>query len=252
MKQSPRRGRCLPESPIRKAIVLAAGRGARMADHTNEMPKAMLSVHGRPMLEHVLDALARSGIEQFLLVVGYRREVIEEWFRDWRLPIEFRVQALPDGTGSAARLGREFAGPDPFVLTFGDILCRSQSYTDHARVLAENPDAAAVLGVRNVDDPWQGAAVYADGNRVTRILEKPPRGTSTTRWNSAGVYAMRPEVFPYLDRLTPSVRGEYELTSIFEMLLQEGRDVRLCPIEGHWRDVGRPEDLEAVNSLRIE
>ena len=63
---------------------------------------------------------------------------------------------------------------------------------------------------------------------------------------------MRPEVFPYLDRLTPSVRGEYELTSIFEMLLQEGRDVRLCPIEGHWRDVGRPEDLEAVNSLRIE
>jgi len=78
-----------------------------------------------------------------------------------------------------------------------------------------------VLGVRDVDDPWQGAAVYEVGGTVTRVVEKPPRGTSTTRWNSAGLYAMRPAVFPYLDRLAPSPRNEYELTSIFEMMLQE-------------------------------
>ena len=106
----------------------------------------------------------------------------------------------------------------------------------------------AVLGVRDVDDPWQGAAVYEAGGTVTRVVEKPPRGTSTTRWNSAGLYAMRPAVFPYLDRLVPSPRHEYELTSIFEMMLQERVELRISAIEGRWRDVGRPEDLEAVNS----
>jgi len=109
-----------------------------------------------------------------------------------------------------------------------------------ARVLEEHPQTVAVLGVRDVDDPWQGAAVYEDDGTVTRVVEKPPRGTSTTRWNSAGLYAMRPAVFPYLDRLVPSPRNEYELTSIFEMMLQERVELRISAIEGRWRDVGAP------------
>jgi NDP-sugar pyrophosphorylase family protein len=215
---------------------------------TARMPKAMLPVRGRPMLEHVLEGLAAAGIVEVFLVVGYRREMVEAHFRDWRLPIEFHVQQVLNGTGGAARLARGFAGCEPFLLTFGDILCEPPAYIRCMQVLQEHPRTAAVLGVRDVDDPWQGAAVYEHNGRVTRVIEKPARGTSTTRWNSAGLYAMRPVVFPYLERLAPSPRNEYELTSIFEMMLQEGVEVRISPIEGRWRDVGRPEDLEAVNS----
>ena len=219
-----------------------------MGEITADMPKAMLRVRGRPMLEHVLDGLATAGIAEFFVVVGYRREMVEAHFRNWRQPIQFQVQEALNGTGGATRLARDFAGSEPFLLTFGDILCEPPAYVHCARVLEEHPQTVAVLGVRDVDDPWQGAAVYEAGGTVTRVVEKPPRGTSTTRWNSAGLYAMRSAVFPYLDRLVPSPRNEYELTSIFEMMLQERVELRISAIEGRWRDVGRPEDLEAVNS----
>jgi UDP-N-acetylglucosamine diphosphorylase / glucose-1-phosphate thymidylyltransferase / UDP-N-acetylgalactosamine diphosphorylase / glucosamine-1-phosphate N-acetyltransferase / galactosamine-1-phosphate N-acetyltransferase len=219
-----------------------------MGEITAETPKPMLSVKGRPILEHVLERLAAAGAERFLLVVGYHREVIQQHFRSWRLPIEFRVQDPVDGTGSAARLGREFAGAEPFLLTFGDILCEPAAYVNCARVLEDHPAAQAVLGVKDVDDPYRGAAVYVENGIIRRIVEKPPIGTSTTRWTSAGLYAMRPVVFPYLDRLEPSVRNEYELTSIFDMMLADSLELRIAAIDGAWRDVGRPEDLAALNS----
>ena len=219
-----------------------------MGEMTSDTPKTMLPVRGRPMLEHVLEGLASVGVERFFLVIGYRGELIEEHFGNWRLPVEFRVQDPIDGTGSAARLAREFA-TEPFFLTFGDILCEPADYIRCGRVLDEHPATMAVLGVKYVEDPWQGAAVYVDEeHRVTKVIEKPPIGTSTTHWNSAGLYSMRPGVFPYLDRLRPSARNEYELTSIFDMLY-EHVEMRISPIEGRWRDVGRPEDLAAVNEV---
>jgi NDP-sugar pyrophosphorylase family protein len=218
-----------------------------MGEATAELPKPMLEVRGRPMLEHVLDNLAASGVERFFLVVGYRRESIESYFRAWRLPIEFRLQEKPDGTGSAALLAREFGSADPFLLTFGDILCDPAAYLRCGAELLGHPAAQAVMGVRWVDDPWRGAAVYEEGGRMTRVIEKPAPGTSTTHWNSAGLFAFRPRVFDYLARLEPSVRGEYELTSAYEMMLADGIEVRIAPVDGAWRDVGTPEDLSAAN-----
>jgi UDP-N-acetylglucosamine diphosphorylase / glucose-1-phosphate thymidylyltransferase / UDP-N-acetylgalactosamine diphosphorylase / glucosamine-1-phosphate N-acetyltransferase / galactosamine-1-phosphate N-acetyltransferase len=236
----------LPKTSIRHAVVLAAGRGKRMGEATSELPKPMLTVGGRPMLEHVLERLAAAGLEKLLVVVGYHRELIEEHFRGW--PVEFRVQDPVDGTGSAARLGREFVGEAPFLLTFGDILCAPPAYQRCARVLEDHPETVAVLGVREVEDPWRGAAVYEQDGRVRRVVEKPPKGSSTTRWNSAGLFALRPVAFRYLDRLTPSPRNEYELTAIFDMMLAEGLEVRVSSIEGIWRDVGYPSDLDAANA----
>ena len=129
---------------IRRAVVLAAGRGTRMGEMTTSVPKPMLPVQGRPMLELVLDRLAEAGVERFLLVVGYQRESIESHFRSWRLPVEFRVQKPVDGTGSAARLAREFAGQEPFLLTFGDILCEPAAYVACAgEAIARSPGSGA-------------------------------------------------------------------------------------------------------------
>lgn len=220
-----------------------------MGDITTETPKAMLPVRGKPLLEHVLDALAHAGVEQFLMIVGYRREAIEEHFRNWRLPVEFRVQDPINGTGAAARLGREFAGQDPFLLALGDILCDPSAYARCGAALNEHSKTAGVLGVKDVDDPWRAAAVYTENGVITRVIEKPPQGTSTTRWTSAGLYAFRPVVFDYLQRIGLSPRGEYEITSIFDMMLADGLELRISSIDGEWTDVGRPEDLDAVNTM---
>jgi UDP-N-acetylglucosamine diphosphorylase / glucose-1-phosphate thymidylyltransferase / UDP-N-acetylgalactosamine diphosphorylase / glucosamine-1-phosphate N-acetyltransferase / galactosamine-1-phosphate N-acetyltransferase len=237
----------VPESSISRAVILAGGKGTRMGSLTHDTPKAMLFIQGRPMLEHILERLASAGVQQFFIVVGYRHEVIEEHFRDWRHSIEFRVQEPVNGTGSAARLAKDFTRGEPFLLTYADILCDPSEYTRCSGILHENPAAAGVLAVKAVDDPWQGAAVYEENGRIRNIVEKPPKGTSTTRWNSAGFYGFRAVLFDYLDRLQRSPRGEYELTSALDMMLEDGLELRISPIEGEWRDVGRPEDLTALN-----
>lgn len=218
-----------------------------MGEMTVEIPKPMLPIRGRPMLEHILEGLALSGVRRFFIVVGYRHDTIEQYFEKSSLSVEFCVQNPVDGTGSAARLAQNFAGSAPFLLTYADILCDAAEYTRCSQVLGQDPAVAAVMAVKAVDDPWQGAAVYERQGRIERIIEKPPRGTSTTHWNSAGFYAFRPVVFDYLARLQPSPRNEYELTSAIEAMLDNALDLRISPIQGSWRDVGRPEDLAAVN-----
>jgi UDP-N-acetylglucosamine diphosphorylase / glucose-1-phosphate thymidylyltransferase / UDP-N-acetylgalactosamine diphosphorylase / glucosamine-1-phosphate N-acetyltransferase / galactosamine-1-phosphate N-acetyltransferase len=242
---------------IRHAVVLAAGKGSRMGSITDEIPKPMLLVQGKPMLEHILERLRAAGIENFFVVVGYRHQVIEHYFRAWQSPqtpghealkLDFRVQDPVNGTGSATRLAKDFVGDHSFLLTYADVLCDPQEYLRCGAVLHENPNAAAVLAVKAVDDPWRGAAVYEDQGRIRSIIEKPSKGSSTTHWNSAGFYSFRPILFQYLDRLQPSPRNEYELTSALDRMLEDSLELRISPIEGDWRDVGRPEDLLAVNA----
>jgi NDP-sugar pyrophosphorylase family protein len=228
-------------------VVLAAGRGTRMGEMTADLPKPMLRVNGKPILEHVLGRLSAAGVERFFMVIGYRREVIVEHFHNWRLPIQFRVQEPVNGTGSAARLARDFTRKDPFLLTFGDILCDPAAYVACVEALGESTEA--VIGVRRVDDPYQGAAVYERDAVIYKVIEKPPKGASQTNWNSAGLYVLRPSAYRYLERLTPSPRNEFELTQIFDLMLADGRELRIAPIDGLWRDVGRPEDLTALNEI---
>lgn len=232
---------------VERAVLLAAGRGTRMGVITEAMPKPMLPVRGKPMLELIMDRLAEAGIRRFLIVIGYQGELIRRHFEHWRLPVEFRVQEPVNGTGRAATFAKEFAGYEPFLLSFGDCLCNASEYVRIRSILQDNPKTAAVLAAKDIEDPWQGAAVYEEHGRITRIMEKPPKGTSTTRWGSAGFYGFRPVIFDYLERLAPSVRNEYEITSAFEMMLADGLELRISAVEGVWRDVGRPEDLTAVN-----
>ena len=238
----------MPESALSHAVILAAGRGTRMGQITEEIPKPMLPIKGRPMLEHVVERLRVAGFSRFLLVIGYQGEIIEEHFRNSSDSIEFVWQKPVNGTGAGALLGRQFAGEQPFLLTYGDILCDPAEYERASSILTAEAGIAAAVAVKAVDDPWQGAAVYEENGRITRILEKPPRGTSTIHWNSAGFYTFRPVIFDYLARLTPSPRGEYELTSAIDSMLADRLDLRISPIEGPWRDVGRPEDLAAMNA----
>jgi dTDP-glucose pyrophosphorylase len=232
-----------------KAIILAAGRGTRMGELTEDLPKPMLRLAGKPMIEHILGRLRGAGTTEVLMVTGYRAETIEEHLHGYPFAIHFMRQQTINGTGTASLLGKDFAGTDPVLLTFGDIICESADYAGISTQLQTSPATAAVLGVKYVDDPWQGAAVYERDGIVSQIVEKPPRGTSSTHWNSAGLYAFRPLIFDFLTDLKPSPRGEYELTSAITALIDSGKHVRSYPIAGEWRDVGRPEDLRVAEEM---
>src|SRR5258708_22952331 len=105
-----------------KAVILAAGRGTRMQGLTADLPKPMLPLGGRPILEHLLERLIEARYSEALIVTGYRAESIEDYFRDFRLPLRFVRQVEINGTATAALLARDFVGSDDFLLTFCDIL----------------------------------------------------------------------------------------------------------------------------------
>lgn len=230
------------------AVILAAGRGTRLQEVTRDLPKPLLPLHGKPLVEHVLDSLREAGFGRFLMVVGYRHELFYARFAADR-SIHFALQDPVDGTGSAARLARKFTGAEPFLLMFGDILASPADIRAVWERLLGDPQAAAVIAVKEVDDPWQGAAVYEKDGAVTEIIEKPPLGTSRTRWNSAGIFAFRPEIYEALEGIEKSPRGEYELTDGLKKLLEAGRRVLAQPLVHAWRDVGRPEDVAAALEL---
>jgi UDP-N-acetylglucosamine diphosphorylase / glucose-1-phosphate thymidylyltransferase / UDP-N-acetylgalactosamine diphosphorylase / glucosamine-1-phosphate N-acetyltransferase / galactosamine-1-phosphate N-acetyltransferase len=235
---------------MNSAVLLAAGKGSRMQHLTEDLPKPMLPVAGKPMLEHILDRMRAAGFERFLIVIGYRGEIIKDHFRNYPASINYLRQDPVDGTATAALLAREFAGDGDFLLSFGDILTESSVYAGLRDLLAAHPATQGVLAVKQVEDPWMGAAVYETGGVISRVVEKPPRGSSSTSWNSAGLYCFRaPLVFSYLNRVERSERGEFELTAAFDLMLADGLELRTYPILEPWRDVGRPDDLDEAERI---
>lgn len=227
-----------------KAVLLAAGRGTRLGVLTERIPKALIEVAGVPLLGHVLGGLKRAGIEDVTVVTGYLGEMIEAEMGTGAqsgMQITYVRQAKLEGTAAALGLAREHVEGEPFFLGWGDVLVRRENYR---RVIAAARFADGAIAVNDTDDPWAGAAVYVDeAMRVTRIIEKPPKGTSTTRWNNAGLCVLAPAIWEQIDRLRPSARGEYELPEAVAALVADGAALRTVPIEGPWFDIGTPDDL---------
>src|ERR1700680_4977536 len=116
---------------IDKAVLLAAGRGTRMRELTNELPKPMIEVRGKPVLQHIVEGLRDSGVTSFLIVVGYRAEAVQNFFGDgsrYKINIQYTTQVVQDGTGRVVELAKNFVGTLPFVLSYGDILVDPQNY----------------------------------------------------------------------------------------------------------------------------
>lgn len=234
---------------ITKAVLLAAGRGTRLGAITAHYPKALLEVGGRPIIVRIIDGLARAGITDLAIVNGHEAALLEAEVGSGAqsgIQVSYLRQERLEGTARALALARSFAGEDSFFFGWGDILVEPGNYD---RVLKAARFADAVLAVNEVDDPTAGAAVYVDGEmRVTRIVEKPAPGTSSTRWNNAGFGVLGPAIWPEIDRLTPSARGEYELPQAIAALVDSGAAVRAVPVEGPWFDIGAPDDLAAARA----
>ena len=236
------------QTNIQKAVLLAAGRGTRMRDLTEALPKPMLEVRGKPVLQHIVEGLRDNGLPSFLVVVGWRAEVVKEFFGDgskFGVAIEYETQTVQDGTGRVVALAQNFVSADPFLLSYGDILIAPENYR---RICDALSGAEAVISVKRSDDVSQGGAVFVNEKfEMTDLREKPKSGEPTSPWYNAGIYAFRPGIFDYIAKLQPSPRGEYELTDAIRNLALDGRKVQALEIAGDWADVRDPEILAQLN-----
>lgn len=239
-----------------KAVILAAGRGSRLKELTDHTPKPMLMLRdGIPLLEMIVCGIRDAGVKEFVIITGYLGEQIREWFGDGSrldVAIQYIEQKEINGTGGAVRSARFAVGDDVFVMSFGDILISPHNYKRLVETYQQN-HAESVMMVNAVDDPYAGSAVYFDDTyRVENIIEKPPKGTSTSNWNQAGISLFEPIVFDYLEKIPLSARGEYEIVDAVQMMIHDGLNVSALPLEGFWSDIGTPDDVEHVRQRFVD
>jgi UDP-N-acetylglucosamine diphosphorylase / glucose-1-phosphate thymidylyltransferase / UDP-N-acetylgalactosamine diphosphorylase / glucosamine-1-phosphate N-acetyltransferase / galactosamine-1-phosphate N-acetyltransferase len=246
-----------------KAVILAAGKGTRMRELTNELPKPMLEVQGKPILQHILEGIVGTGIREFCIVTGYRAEAVEAYFKDgarWGVSITYARQLVQDGTGRAPELAREFVGTEAFLLTYGDILVKPLTYQ---RMLTrfDEGDFSGLITVTRGQDVTKGAINFFDAQFCLRVIVEKPTSAQLDRfraeglltpgdpvWYNAGVYAFRPALFEFTARLQKSVRGEYELPDAINAMHAAGHRIAGLEIEGRWVDVRDPEVLRQLEA----
>ena len=216
-------------------VIMAGGRGVRLAPLTQNCPKPMLKVAGRPLLETIIERLRDQGFWRFRLAVNYLAEMIEDHFGDGSamgIEIRYLREDHPRGTaGALALLDEPLDGP--MLVMNGDLLTR-MSFSD---LIDFHTDlgAQASLCVREHAFQAPHGVAEIDGSRLVSLREKP-----TFRWQAnAGVYCLDPSVLARVP-----AQGPYDMPELLAALAADGETVGAYPIHEYWLDIGRPPDFE--------
>jgi dTDP-glucose pyrophosphorylase len=134
-------------------------------------------------------------------------------------------------------------------MVFADVIVETHIYANAIRIFNET-GGAGVVTLNWVDDPCHGGAVLVDEqNKITGVIEKPPKGQIPSNWNSAGIFVFAPVIFDYLERLTPSARGEYELPDAMNAMIADGLQLYPSYLDGQWLDVGTIEAVAVAERM---
>ncbi|MFA5550971.1 MAG: glucose-1-phosphate thymidylyltransferase [Trueperaceae bacterium] len=234
-----------------KGLILAAGLGTRLRPITSLKPKPTISVANKPLIHHAVDNLVEAGVRDIGVVVSFlTANSIKETLADYQgVNFEFIQQNPPKGLAHAVEVSRGFLGDDPFVMYLSDNLFEHgikefvQRFEagEHTAVMALVPvsyEAAKSLGVAAVD-----------GDRITRLVEKPAEPPSTLA--IAGVYVFDNKIHKMIEGLAPGAKGEYQITDAIQRLIEAGEPVAPVEVTGWWKDTGNPEDILDANRLLL-
>jgi dTDP-glucose pyrophosphorylase len=221
-----------------QAVIMAGGAGTRLRPLTQDLPKPMLPVGGRPMLEHVIEQLRGAGIQRVNITTHYKREVIENHFgngQGFGVEVSYVKETQPLGTAGA--LGLMDQPKEPLLVVNGDILTR----VDFRALLQFHREHQADLtvAVRQYDVNVPFGVIETDGERVTKVVEKPVLNFFV----NAGIYLLE----PYVHQFIPNGQ-RYDMTELIQHLVAAGRRVVSFPVLEYWLDIGQHADYVAAQS----
>ncbi len=235
-----------------KALVLAGGSGTRLRPITHTSAKQLVPVANKPVLFYGLEAIAAAGVREIGVVVGDTHAEIRDAVGDgsaFGLRVNYLRQDAPRGLAHAVLIARDYLGDDDFVMYLGDNFIVGGIADIVARFTRERP--AAQIMLTKVPDPRQfGVAELDAEGRVIGLEEKPLVPKSDLAL--VGVYLFTSEVHEAVAGLTPSGRGELEITDAIGWLIASGRRVESTIISGYWKDTGNVADMLEVNRLVLE
>jgi bifunctional UDP-N-acetylglucosamine pyrophosphorylase/glucosamine-1-phosphate N-acetyltransferase len=232
-----------------RAFILAAGDGTRMQPLTASVPKALLPVAGKPLIQHMLETLKASKVKDVTILVSPGRRYIQQEFGDGSelgMNLEYTVQKKPLGTGNAIGCARETID-EPFLAINGDIILNKNTVK---RVLdSYKKTKNQVVTGFGVANPAEYGVFDVQDGKMLRVVEKSKRPPSNLA--NAGIYLFNQEVHAYIDKTRKSIRGEYEITDTLNMMASDSV-INCETFDGEWMDVGRPWDLLRANKILME
>lgn len=235
-----------------KALVLSGGAGSRLRPITHTSAKQLVPVANKPVLFYGLEAIRDAGVTEVGLVVGDTEAEIREAVGDgsrFGLDVTYLRQDAPLGLAHCVLIARDFLGDDEFVVYLGDnfLVGGITSLVDEFRA----GDMEAQILLTRVPDPTQFGVAELDGRgRVVGLEEKPKDPKSDLAL--VGVYMFRPSVHEAVRAITPSGRGELEITDAITWLVDRGYEVRSHQVSGYWKDTGRVEDMLECNRTVLD
>jgi len=225
-----------------KAVILAAGEGKRLRPFTEAIPKVMLPVANKPIIHHVVDALVANGINEIIIVVGYKKESIMQHFKSYEeSEIGFIIQDKQLGTAHALLQVKNLIH-DPFLVLPGDNIISASSIS---KLIQDKNEYAMVI--KQFDRPSKYGMVSILKNKLTTIVEKPLT-TEDNSFISTGIYKFPETIFEEIQEV--SNKGEYRLTSVIQNLLK--KQIEIYTVQANvWLDVVHPWDLLPVNDAKL-
>ncbi len=227
-----------------KAVVMAGGFGTRIQPLTHSRPKPMLPIVNKPMMEHTMMKLRDVGIEEFVVLLYFKPEIIKEYFgdgSDFGIKITYVVPDDDYGTAGAVKLAQEYIGDENFIIISGDLV----TDFDFKKIFDyhEAKKSKLTITLTSVENPLEFGVVIADENgKIEKFLEKPSWGEVFSDTINTGIYIIEPEILNYI----PKSENFDFAKDLFPSLMREGIELTAGFAEGYWRDVGNPESYRDV------
>ncbi len=241
-----------------KAVILAAGKGIRLNPITSTVPKPMIPIGGKPLLEHALLNLRDIGVQEILIIVGYKEEIIKNYFGNglskFNVKIEYVTQLEHLGTAHAVGFAKDFVGEDDFFLMYGDLLTDPQVFKDILEIYQKS-SCEGLISLFEVKNPQEYGIISLNRDAyVEKISEKPSVDLNLGNLANAGIFIFNPLIFKAIELTELSIRNEYEFTDSMQILINQLKG----KIKGYvinnffWSDIGLPWHLLDANEFILK
>ncbi|MBP6428432.1 MAG: NTP transferase domain-containing protein [Bacteroidia bacterium] len=234
-----------------KAIIPVAGIGSKLRPHTHTQPKALVPVAGKPILSHIVDKLVSNGVTDFIFIIGYLGDKIEEYIKSNypALKTSFVLQDPREGTGQAVWLSKDLISPDEeLIIALGDTI-----FDVDLKEIIES--SGSMLGVKKVLDPRNFGVAELDENGIIRhVVEKPPIPKSNLAL--VGIYKIKEtkQLYDALEHIITKnqrTQGEFHLTDAIMLMISDGVIFKTFPVE-NWYDCGVKDNLLETNAMLLK